>query len=49
MFDIQGRLLETVNVNSGRFEFDIQHFSNGTYIIRIITSGEIYSRLIIKE
>jgi hypothetical protein len=49
MFDIQGRLLETFNVNSERFEFDIRHFSNGTYIIRIITSGEIYNRRIVKE
>jgi hypothetical protein len=49
MFDIQGRLLETVNVNSESFEFDIRHFAKGTYIVSIITSEKIYSRLIIKE
>jgi hypothetical protein len=49
IFDIQGRLLETVNVNSESFEFDIRHFAKGTYIVSIITSEKIYSRLIIKE
>jgi hypothetical protein len=49
IFDIQGRLLETVNVSSGRFELDIRHFTSGTYIIRIITSGDIYNRRIVKE
>jgi hypothetical protein len=49
IFDIQGRILETVIVNSDFYEFNISHFTKGTYIIRVNTSGEVYNRMVIKE
>jgi len=49
MFDIQGRLLETVNVNSDKCEFDIRHYMKGTYIINVVTYGKIYNRIVVKE
>ena len=49
IFDIQGRILETVIVNSDFYDFDISHFTKGTYIIRVNTSGEVYNRMVIKE
>jgi len=49
IFDIQGRLLVIVNVNSKKYELDIRHFIQGTYIINVITSGESYSRLLVKQ
>jgi len=49
IFDIQGRILETVIVNTDFYEFDISHFTKGSYIIRINTSGEVYNRIIVKE
>jgi hypothetical protein len=49
MFDIHGRLLETRNIESKTCELDVSRFIKGTYIIRIITTGEIYNRIIIKD
>lgn len=49
IFDIQGRILASVSVNSNEFEFDISHFSKGTYIVRVNISGEIFNRIMIKE
>jgi len=49
IFDIQGRLLSTVNINSENFELDVRQFTEGTYIISIRTSGKIYNRLIVKD
>jgi Secretion system C-terminal sorting domain/Lamin Tail Domain len=49
IFDIQGRLLETIHVNSDKYEFDIRHYMKGTYIISVINSDKVYSGLIVKE
>ncbi len=49
LFDIQGRLLKTIEINCKSYELDISHFINGTYIIRIITPEKIYTRLIVKD
>jgi hypothetical protein len=46
--NIQGRVLESVIINSQRYEFDISHFTGGTYIINIVTTDRIYTRLIMK-
>lgn len=48
IFDIQGRILESVIVNTQRYEFDINHFREGTYIISVVTTDKIYTRLIMK-
>ena len=49
LFDIQGRLLKTIDIKCKTYKLDISHFIKGTYIIRIITSEKIYTRLIVKD
>jgi hypothetical protein len=49
IFDIQGRLLETVNVNSESVELNMSRFVKGTYMLSVITTGKIYTRLVIKD
>jgi hypothetical protein len=48
LFDIQGRLLRTYEINGMTFELDMGHFMNGTYIIEITTPETIFTRLIVK-
>jgi len=48
LFDIQGRLLRTFEINGLTAEVDIGHFRKGTYILRISSSEKIYTRLIVK-
>jgi len=48
LFDIQGRLLRTIQINGPTGEVDIGHFRKGTYILEITSSDKIYSRLIVK-
>ena len=48
LFDIQGRLLRTIEINGLNAEVDISHFSKGTYILEITCSEKIYTRLIVK-
>jgi hypothetical protein len=49
IFDIQGRLLSAVNVNSFSFEFDFSQFTAGTYIITLITTANSYNSIVLKE
>ncbi len=48
LFDIQGRLLQTIEINGLSGELDIGHFRKGTYILEITSSDKIYTRLIVK-
>ncbi len=48
LFDIQGRLLRTIEINGLTGEVDISHFRKGTYILKITSSEKIYTRLIVK-
>ena len=48
LFDIQGRLLRTIEINGLNGEVDISNFSKGTYILKITSSEKIYTRLIVK-
>ena len=48
LFDIQGRLLMTIDMNGTTAEVDISQFMKGTYILKITSSGKIYTRLIVK-
>jgi hypothetical protein len=48
LFDIQGRILMTIEINSPTGEIDISHFSKGTYILEITSSDKVYTRLIVK-
>jgi hypothetical protein len=49
IFDIQGRLLSTVNVNSQVFQIDFSKFSQGTYLVTVITTARSFNTLIVKE
>jgi hypothetical protein len=49
IFDIQGRLLSAVSVNSQSFEFDFSKFAEGTYVVTLITKGKSYNKLVVKE
>ncbi len=48
LFDIQGRLLRTIEINGLNGEVDISHFRKGTYILEITSSEKVYTRLIVK-
>jgi hypothetical protein len=47
-FDIQGRLLRTLDIYGRTCEVDISPFSKGTYILEITSPEKIYTRLIVK-
>jgi hypothetical protein len=49
VFDIQGRLLVSVNVSSETYELNVSHFPKGAYIVRILSSGKSYTKGIIKR
>ena len=48
LYDIYGRLLKTVNVNYETYELEMKQFTEGIYIIRVITPGKIYSGKIVR-
>jgi hypothetical protein len=48
IYDIYGRLLKTVNVNYETYELEMKQFSEGIYIIRVITPGKTYSGKIVR-
>jgi hypothetical protein len=48
IYDIYGRLLETVNVNCETYELEMKQFTEGIYIIRVITPGKTYSGKIVR-
>ena len=35
LFDLQGRLLKTINENKEKYQIDISNFSSGTYLIKL--------------
>lgn len=47
--DLQGRLLLSENVNSEAYTLDMSRFSSGTYIVKILTGNQTYTRKIVKE
>jgi len=48
LFDIQGRLLRTYEINGKTCELDMGNFMKGTYIIEIATQESVFTRLIVK-
>jgi len=48
IYDIYGRLLKTVNINYETYVLEMNQFSEGIYIIRVITPGKTYSGKIIR-
>jgi len=49
IFDMQGRILSAVNINSQKYEFDFSRFAKGTYLVTVITERNSSNTLIIKE
>lgn len=48
LYDTQGRLLRSIELNELSAEIDISRFSKGAYIVEVTSSKRIYTRLIIK-
>jgi CotH kinase protein/Lamin Tail Domain/Secretion system C-terminal sorting domain len=49
LFDFQGSLLQTININEGKYSLEMSSYSSGLYIIEVITSEGTIVRRIIKE
>ena len=49
LFDLQGHLLQTINVNSERYNLDMTSCFPGMYLIKVITTDGSCIRKIIKE
>jgi hypothetical protein len=49
LFDIYGRQLSSVRTGGNSYELDMEQFSGGLYILRIVTSQGTYVRKIIKD
>jgi hypothetical protein len=49
LFDIQGRMLESVDVGSETFDLEMGHLIKGTYILQVIISGRTYSVKVIRQ
>jgi hypothetical protein len=49
IYDFQGRLMKSLNVDSEYINLDMKQFSPGIYMVRIITSGRSITRKIIKQ
>ena len=49
LFDFQGRLLRTIDINSDTYRLDMNSCSQGMYLIQVITGEGNFVRKIIKE
>jgi hypothetical protein len=49
LYDFQGRLLSSENVNREFFESDMRGLPGGIYIIKMVTAGKTYTGKIIKQ
>jgi hypothetical protein len=49
LYDLQGRLLLSEQVNREEHALDMSRFNSGTYIIKILTADQTYTRKIVKE
>ena len=49
IFDLQGRLLETIKENKEKYQIDISNFSSATYLIKLSTDKGSQSVKIIKK
>lgn len=49
LFDIYGRLITTVSINSESCEIDVRHLSKGIYILKIETPFKTFIRKIVKN
>jgi len=49
LIDVHGRVIAAVYKNSNEIEIDMNNFSNGIYLIKIISENKIETRKIIKQ
>ncbi|MGD0754081.1 MAG: CotH kinase family protein [Bacteroidales bacterium] len=49
LFDFQGCLLQTININSGKYNLEMNSYLTGIYIVEVFTSEGNFVRRIIKE
>ena len=49
LLDFKGRLLQTINVNCGTYKLDMSSYSQGIYLIQVISPERNYMQKIIKE
>jgi hypothetical protein len=49
IYDIQGRLLMTLNGGGNLCEIDVRHLMKGTYIIKVITDNSSLTEKIVKD
>lgn len=49
IFDLQGRLLKTINENKEKYQIDISNFTSATYLLKITTDKGSQSVKIIKK
>ncbi len=49
LYNLQGYLLQSVNVNSANYSLDMSKRLPGMYLIKVLTSEKSYTRKIIKE
>lgn len=49
IFDLQGRLLKTINENKENYQIDLSHFSSGTYLLKLSEENGCQITKIIKK
>ncbi|MCJ7448695.1 MAG: CotH kinase family protein [Bacteroidales bacterium] len=49
LYDMYGRLLETIVINDEAYDLDMKQYAKGLYILRVVTAGKTFSRKIIKD
>jgi hypothetical protein len=49
LFNIQGKMMESINVNSGSYYLDMSRYAGGMYFVRINSSQGNFVRKIVKE
>jgi hypothetical protein len=49
LYDLNGSLIQNLEFNSEAASIDMSYLPRGIYLIKVITSGEIYTRKIVKE
>jgi hypothetical protein len=49
LYDIYGRLLESININGEIYELEMGKYAKGLYIIRVITPGKTYTGKIVRN
>ena len=49
LFDIYGRLLETIVINDEAYDINMKQYAKGLYILRGVIAGNTFSRKIIKD